>query len=90
MESVNPTIKKAQEKIEPAKKTAQGLGTIAGALLEEIAENASKKFEEVKEKFDVSDTTLWLWAKKDYLVPVKVGRRVMYRASDIKRLINGH
>jgi hypothetical protein len=57
MESVNPTIKKAQEKIEPAKKTAQGLGTIAGALLEEIAENASKKFDEVKEKFDNAVST---------------------------------
>ena len=55
MESVNPTIKK--EKIEPAKKTAQGLGTIAGALLEEIAENASKKFDEVKEKFDNAVST---------------------------------
>ena len=45
--------------------------------------------QEVKEKFNVSDTTLWLWAKKNYLVPVKIGRKVMYRTSDIKQLVNG-
>ena len=45
--------------------------------------------QEVKEKFNVSDTTLWLWAKKNYLVPVKIGRKVMYRTSDIYRLVNG-
>lgn len=45
--------------------------------------------QEVKEKFNVSDTTLWLWAKKNYLVPVKIGRKVMYRTSDINRLMNG-
>ena len=45
--------------------------------------------QEVKEKFNVSDTTLWLWAKKNYLVPIKIGRKVMYRTSDIKQLVNG-
>lgn len=45
--------------------------------------------QDVKDKFSVSDTTLWLWGKKNYLVPIKIGRRVMYRASDIKRLVNG-
>lgn len=45
--------------------------------------------QEVKEKFNVSDTTLWLWAKKNYLVSVKIGRKVMYRTSDIKQLVNG-
>ena len=45
--------------------------------------------QDVKDKFSVSDTTLWLWGKKNYLVPIKIGRRVMYRSSDIKRLVNG-
>jgi len=45
--------------------------------------------QDVKNKFSVSDTTLWLWGKKNYLVPIKIGRRVMYRSSDIKRLVNG-
>ena len=45
--------------------------------------------QDVKDKFCVSDTTLWLWGKKNYLVPIKIGRRVMYRSSDIKRLVNG-
>lgn len=47
----------------------------------------SKK--EVMEKFNVSDTTLWLWGKKNYLTPVKIGRKVMYRLSDIKKIGNG-
>lgn len=45
--------------------------------------------QDVKDRFNVSDTTLWLWGKKNYLVPVKIGRKVMYRLSDIKRLVNG-
>lgn len=81
--------------------TGKGVSAIAKVINDIIGESKSPDSvppdeevllskQEVKEKFDVSDTTLWLWAKKDYLVPVKVGRRVMYRASDIKRLINGH
>jgi hypothetical protein len=46
--------------------------------------------QDVKERFGVSDTTLWLWGKKNYLVPVKIGRKVMYRLSDIKRMVKGH
>ena len=45
--------------------------------------------QDVKERFGVSDTTLWLWGKKNYLVPVKIGRKVMYRLSDIKRMAKG-
>lgn len=45
--------------------------------------------QDVKERFGVSDTTLWLWGKKNYLVPVKIGRKVMYRLSDIKRMVKG-
>jgi ribosomal protein L11 methylase PrmA len=44
---------------------------------------------EVKNQFGVCETTLWLWAKKGYLKPVKIGRRVMYRMSDIKKMVEG-
>ena len=36
----------------------------------------------------VCDATLWHWARSGYLVPVKVGRRVFYRRTDIQRLLN--
>lgn len=52
-------------------------------------EDALLSKQEVKEKLNVSDTTLWLWAKKNYLVPVKIGRRVMYRMTDIQKIIGG-
>lgn len=37
--------------------------------------------------FGVSHTTLWKWQKSGYLVPVKVGKRVYYRRTDIESLI---
>ena len=36
---------------------------------------------------DVCDTTLWHWAKKNYLKPVKVGNKVRYRQSDIQKIL---
>ncbi len=41
---------------------------------------------EVISLLDVSPTTLWNWSKRGYLVPIKQGRKVVYRESDIKRL----
>lgn len=37
--------------------------------------------------FNVSHTTLWKWQKSGYLVPVKVGKRVYYKRSDIENII---
>lgn len=45
----------------------------------------SKK--EVMEKFNVCDTTLWNWHRNKYLVPVKIGKKVMYRQMDVERTI---
>lgn len=36
--------------------------------------------------FGVSHTTLWKWQKIGYLVPVKVGKRVYYKRTDIEKL----
>lgn len=43
--------------------------------------------EEVKEMCGVCDTTLWLWNKRNYLKTVKVGNKVRYRFSDVKRIL---
>ena len=61
-----------------------------------LAENTSSKEEadngvlltkqEVIDKIGVSSTTLWTWEKKQYLMPVKIGRKVFYRFSDINKL----
>lgn len=42
---------------------------------------------EVMEILGVCDTTLWLWAKNNYLKPAKAGRKVLYRRSDVLRLL---
>lgn len=34
-----------------------------------------------------SSNTLWKWARRCYLKPVKVGGRVMYRLADIDRIL---
>ena len=55
-----------------------------------IAEARQEKYltkEEVKKMCDVCDTTLWHWAKKNYLKPVKVGNKVRYRQSDIQKIL---
>jgi len=80
--------------------TGKGISAIAKAIhdymcFEDLPEDTPSdedvllSKQDVKDKFSVSDTTLWLWGKKNYLVPIKIGRRVMYRSSDIKRLVNG-
>ena len=43
--------------------------------------------EEVKQLCGVCDTTLWHWNKRDYLKPVKIGSKLRYRLSDIKKLL---
>lgn len=44
---------------------------------------------EVKELLNVCDGTLNLWAKRGYLVPVKVGNKNMYAMSDVRRIQTG-
>lgn len=44
---------------------------------------------EVMDNLHISPATLWLWEKKKYLVPVKIGRRVFYKRRDIEKLKEG-
>ncbi len=45
--------------------------------------------EEVKDMCGVYDATLWHWNKRNYLKAVKVGSKVRYRLSDVKRILGG-
>lgn len=68
-------------------------------VLERAAENERKRIENEREReilipkekvmsmLDVCSTTLWNWEKDSYLVPVKAGRKVMYRKTDIDELL---
>lgn len=41
---------------------------------------------ETAEKLKVSENTLWRWKRTGYLMPIKIGNSVYYRASDIEKL----
>ena len=68
-------------------------------VMERAAENERKRIENEREReilipkekvmllLDVCSTTLWNWEKDSYLVPVKAGRKVMYRKTDIDELL---
>lgn len=61
-------------------------------LSAEIAEARKEKYltkEEIKEICGVCDTTLWHWNRKGYLRTVKIGNKVRYRQSDIRRILEG-
>ena len=43
--------------------------------------------EDAAKALNVTLSTLWRWAKMGYLNPVKIGTKVLYRASDIDRML---
>lgn len=61
-------------------------------LSAEIAEARKERYltkEEVKEICGVCDTTLWHWNRKNYLNTIKIGNKVRYRMSDVRRILEG-
>lgn len=72
---------------------------IVAEMLQEQQQRTEKALAEQRERptltraqarreLNVSLSTLWHWEKSGYLIPVKVGRKVLYRASDIERMLN--
>ena len=59
-------------------------------LSAEIAEARKEKYltkDEVRELCGVCDATLWHWNKKNYLKTIKIGNKVRYRQSDIRKIL---
>lgn len=46
--------------------------------------------EQAAKALNVTFSTLWRWAKIGYLTPVKIGTKVLYRASDIDAMLNSN
>ena len=46
--------------------------------------------EDVCVKLKRNPATLWRWAKRGYLVPIKVGGENRYKKSDINKILNGN
>ena len=59
------------------------------AAMQREAEETYLNTKQVRELLNVCEGTLNLWAKRGYLVPVKVGNKNMYAKSDIRRVQAG-
>lgn len=59
------------------------------AAMQREAEETYLNTKQVRELLKVCEGTLNLWAKRGYLVPVKVGNKNMYAKSDIRRVQTG-
>ena len=44
--------------------------------------------DKVIEMLEISHSTLWRWHKVEYLVPVKIGRKIRYKKSEIDSILN--
>ena len=60
------------------------------AAMQREAEETYLNTKQVRELLNVCEGTLNLWAKRGYLVPVKVGNTNMYAKSDIRRIQTGN
>lgn len=45
--------------------------------------------DQTAKRFQVDKSTLWRWAKQNYLIPIKVGGKTRYKESDIKKIMEG-
>ena len=59
------------------------------AAMKREAEETWLNTKQVRELLNVCEGTLNLWAKRGYLVPVKVGNKNMYAKSDVRRVQTG-
>ncbi|WP_304708076.1 helix-turn-helix domain-containing protein [uncultured Rikenella sp.] len=59
------------------------------AVMQREAEEVYLNTKQVRELLNVCEGTLNLWAKRGYLVPVKVGNKNMYAQSDVHRVQTG-
>jgi len=72
-------------------------------IVKEMIEDTKREFENLvvaqksetyisrqrtSEMLGVDLSTLWRWAKQNYLVPVSVGGKKWYKTSDINRMLN--
>ena len=61
-------------------------------LEQKIADASGETYlskDKVCQMLDVSVTTLWRWAKQNYLVPISYGGQKRYRKSDVERIVEG-
>lgn len=74
----------------------EDLKTFAESLLKMGAEQAKEDLEkqeqflskrEVMKLFGVCDTTLWHWQKSGFLIPRKIGRKILYSKPEVEKCL---
>lgn len=63
---------------------------VRSALEKQIREENEEKYlspDEVCKLLNVSKPTLWRWEKIEYLIPIRVGKKVRYKLSEVKNTI---
>ena len=64
---------------------------VRSSLEEQIREEQEEKYlspDEVSQMLNVTKPTLWRWRKLEYLVPSRIGGKVVYKKSEVKRIMN--
>ena len=68
----------------------EDLETVLGSLVEKIISRyeAAKReprltIKQVSQRLNVDPSTLWRWERDGYLIPTRLGRKVLYNESDI-------
>lgn len=68
---------------------------VKGIVSEAISEKETERDEryltvrDVARMLGVTSSTLWRWEKEHYLVPVRFGKKVRYKESDIRTIAEG-
>lgn len=58
------------------------------AAIARYRERPTMTRQEAAKALNVTVGTLWRWAEMGYLEPVKIGTKVLYRATDIEAMLN--
>ena len=79
--------------ITPADLKEFALLIIAQAKEEQQREQQPESYmtpDEVAEVFGITRNSLWRWDRLNYLKPVRCGRRLHYKRSEVMALLNGN
>lgn len=63
---------------------------VRSSLEKQIREENEEKYlspDEVCKLLNVSKPTLWRWEKIEYLIPIRVGKKVRYKLSEVENTI---
>ncbi len=63
---------------------------LASLEVEKNREEAYLTKADVKHLCGICDATVWHWQKRGYLNPIRIGRKVRYKKSDIEKILTGN